>query len=248
MRKTRFTLLPLSDVRINLVSGHLVVPAAVDDVIIRADVRDNRSVVRRVFFRRAVPRIVHIFVKNNRHIPIRLTLAANNSTIRAHLRDSVADGLFAAKRDDFRRVTLSVRQINAPTGVTFRLTADKQIIPVAAVAYLVPPRRVAFYLKEQRAVGRFYNPLRKFFFCRPTADVGKTKRALSVRLARRNPRLRKRRFVYATFGMMPLFEPEKRKVFCGFFRHVRNVRQTKRRSLRQSQRAARNVFGNRINA
>ena len=115
MRETGFAFLPLTYVRVDLVARFFVVPTAIDDVIFHPRLCHNGRNQTGVFFRRAIPRKVHIFVKDGRQVCVYCRFPRNFTAVFRHLAEYAVQAFAKRQRYLYRRVFLPRKQFLTPT-------------------------------------------------------------------------------------------------------------------------------------
>ena len=143
-------------------------PAAIDNIILYAELRCGFCINLRSFLVGAIPVKVHIRVENYGEIFVRFVLPRNRSSVNSHIIQSIEN------RRCFRNCHVN-RLIDGfrlksfiPRAVFGRRAAEPKIVIFSVVAKFVVPGVVAFDLKHKHgSVSVFDYPLRQSFFCRP---------------------------------------------------------------------------------
>ena len=196
-------------------------PSAINNVILRARFCDFRRDFRRIFFRRTIPRQMHILIKNRGQTFVIDTERLNCPTVIAHSTNDFVKTITVRYSNACARITFTVFKFFTPIKIVKVSVAESKIIAHIEIAYFVNPRTCAFYLKhkELSAFDVFQNPLRQTLFGRLRPDGSEKRLSLTFGVSLEHSEFIQTIPSRLTFRMMSLHETRKKHalaVFQGF--------------------------------
>ena len=182
-------LLPLAYVGIDTISRLLVVPPAVDDVILRAEGRHHGSDPRRLLGGGAVPGQVHILVENGGKTLVGGAMPRDMAAVAGHLTQYAVEGIPRADRHGDGAVALPRAQMFAPPAKGQAGTSQPQVQLTGSVGQLVVPAVVALDLEHEEAASVLQDALGQGLLGGPGAHVLPADTALAGRHPRQHPQI-----------------------------------------------------------
>ena len=174
MRKAQAAFPPFSDVGIDLFLVHIVVPAAVENIDIRAVCGDKRHERARARLLGGIPGEVHILVENDGKFCIRRAEISRKTAVACHLLHDSVKARSEAERRAAGKILFPRGKALFPAASCKRSAAQREIErPRAAFRHFPIPAAARLDLEKQKLfVFRVLNDrLRKLLFGRPAPRI-----------------------------------------------------------------------------